>query len=315
LVAATQVGLQLTLLPVLYCYSDFGGAAPQSGQRRFIHPVDDYCSLLVALREAVESGQAARLGIAFHSLRAVDERSMRQVLDAVVQSAINGPIHIHVAEQLKEVEACLAWSGQRPVRWLLDRFAVDARWCLVHATHLDGDELQQLARCGAVAGLCPTTEANLGDGIFPATTYQQQGGCWAVGSDSQVAVDLAAELRLLEYGQRLAQRRRGMLGCHQTPAVGEAMYRRAALAGARALGIGGGEIRVGSRADFIVLDEQDPVLVGRQDAELLNAWVFAAQRPVVRDVMVAGQWRLRDGRHEREEEILADYREVVRTWR
>lgn len=292
--AARLAGIQLTLLPVLYCHSDFGGQPPGDGQRRFVHGVDDYLALFHGLAGEIAGMPGARLGVAPHSLRAVTVEELAVLLSGVGESV---PVHIHIAEQEREVEACLAATGQRPIAWLLDRFEVSPRWCLVHATHMDAAETGALAASGAVAGLCPTTEANLGDGIFPAVDYLRQGGRLALGSDSQVCVDPAQELRLLEYGQRLIHRRRNLLASPPHSSTGESLLRGAWAGGALALGVDSGAIRPGSRADLLVLDEHHPVLVGRSGAALLDSWVFACDDTPVKDVMVGGEWQVRDGLH------------------
>src|SRR4051794_16550819 len=197
--AAEASGIGLTLLPSFYAHGSFGGAAPHDGQRRFICTVDQFAALMSASRKAIRKLPGANIGIAPHSLRAVTPDE----LTAIIPLADGGPVHIHAAEQVKEVEDCLAWSGQRPVQWLLDRAPVDRRWCLIHATHTTNEEITAFAETGAVAGLCPITEANLGDGIFPACEFVDAGGRFGVGTDSNVLIGVADELRQLEYGQRL----------------------------------------------------------------------------------------------------------------
>ena len=204
--AAGETGIALTLLPVFYAHSGFGGAAPTQGQRRFINDVDRYARLLDASRAAIASLDDAVVGVAPHSLRA----ATADELAAVTALAPDAPIHIHIAEQMPEVEACLAWSGARPVEWLMGHADVSPDWCLVHATHITDAERAAIVQSGAGAGLCPITEANLGDGLFPARAFLAEGGRFGVGSDSNVEIDAAAELRLLEYGQRLAQRGRNL---------------------------------------------------------------------------------------------------------
>jgi formimidoylglutamate deiminase len=196
--AAQRTGIGMTLLPVLYQNSGFGGSAPTAGQSRFIHSTEAMLRLLERLRPACDA-QSARLGLAPHSLRAVTPESLREVLTGLKALDASAPIHIHIAEQTAEVDACVAWSGQRPVAWLLDHAPVDARWCLVHATHMDAHEYQRAAESGAVAGLCPSTEANLGDGIFEFKTWHNHQGAWGIGSDSHIAVNPAEDLMLLEY--------------------------------------------------------------------------------------------------------------------
>ncbi|WP_258223993.1 formimidoylglutamate deiminase, partial [Stenotrophomonas sp. HMWF003] len=204
--AAQGSGIGLTLLPVFYAHADFGGAAPNPAQRRLIHDVDGFAALLQGCTRALSGLDDAVLGIAPHSLRAVTGEELNALLPLTT-----GPVHIHIAEQTREVEACVAWSGLRPVRWLYEHAAVDERWCLVHATHVDDDEVQRMLASRAVVGLCPITEANLGDGLFPMQAFARAGGRFGVGSDSNVLIDAAEELRLLEYGQRLQLRGRNVL--------------------------------------------------------------------------------------------------------
>ena len=281
--AAEAAGIGLTLLPVLYAAGGFGGEAVEAGQRRFACDADGFAALRAAL-PAPAPGHVH--GIAPHSLRAVPPDALRAALEA----APSGPIHIHVAEQTREVEECLASRGQRPVAWLLDHHGVDARWCLIHATHVDGAEVARMAASGAVVGLCPTTEADLGDGIFPADAYIQAGGRLGIGSDSQVAAGWADELRLLEWGQRLVTHRRTVLAGGPGRSTGRTLVEAAAMAGAQASGIAAGQIEIGMRADITVLD---PVRPG--DAALDTA-VFAPRRPV-RHVVVRGDCVVRDGQH------------------
>ncbi|MFC0269123.1 formimidoylglutamate deiminase [Kushneria aurantia] len=298
LAAADASGIALTLLPVLYAHSDFGGRPPGHGQRRFIHEPEAYLRLLAQLAPHCAAHPTRALGMAFHSLRAVTPAEMAAVLAADPV----GPRHIHVAEQQREVEACLAWSGKRPVQWLLDNVEVDERWCLIHATHLDNDEVRRLAASGAVVGLCPVTEANLGDGLFAAEAYAAAGGRWGIGSDSQVAVSAAEELRLLEYGQRLTTQRRTVLQDGARRGVGDWLYQSALAGGAQASGQPIGALAVGRRADWVVLDGNNPWLAGSDDAHLLGRWLFGASGAQVRDVMVAGRWQVENGHHRLDEQ-------------
>src|SRR4029077_5908543 len=226
-------GIALTLLPVFYAHGNFGGVAPAPGQKRFTTSLDGFARLLEASRWAVSALPHAVLGVAPHSLRAVapDE------LEAVVGLAAEGPIHIHAAEQTKEVEDCVAWSGARPVQWLLDNAGVDARWCLVHATHMTDEEIVRLARSGAVAGFCPITEANLGDGISPAAPFIAAGGTLGIGTDSNVLISAREELRSLEYSQRLRDRARNVLAAQSPHSTGRTLFAHAHRGGARALGM------------------------------------------------------------------------------
>ena len=306
--AARDSGIGLTLLPVLYSHAGFGGLPPNEGQRRFIHSTDSYLALQQRLREALPADQG--LGLCFHSLRAVTPDQLATVLAA--EDGIR-PIHIHIAEQQKEVDDCLAWSGRRPLQWLYEHTPVDPRWCLVHATHAEADEVQAMARSGAVAGLCLTTEANLGDGIFPAVDFLAQGGRLGIGSDSHVSVSVVEELRWLEYGQRLRDQRRNRLYRPEQPQVGRTLFDAALAGGAQALGQPVGALAVGSRADWIVLDGTDPYLATAEGDALLNRWLFAGGDRQVRDVMVGGRWVVRNGHHPAEEATAWAFAEVLRT--
>ncbi|MEH3023659.1 MAG: formimidoylglutamate deiminase [Pseudomonas oryzihabitans] len=306
--AARSAGIGLTLLPVLYSYSGFGALAPTQGQRRFLHTTDSYLALLPRLAAALGDGQ--RLGLCFHSLRAVSGEQIAQVLAAADPGC---PVHIHIAEQQKEVDDCLAWSGRRPIEWLYDQAAVDGRWCLVHATHALPHEVALMAGSGAIAGLCPTTEANLGDGLFPATDYLAAGGRFGIGSDSHVSVSPVEELRWLEYGQRLRDQQRNRLVTGRQPNVGHYLFERALHGGAAALGQPVGQLAVGRRADWVVLDGADPYLASAPAEAVLNRWLFAGGDRQVRDVMVGGRWLVQDGRHPDEAESARDFGEVLRT--
>ncbi|MDH1106963.1 formimidoylglutamate deiminase [Pseudomonas otitidis] len=306
--AARDSGIGLTLLPVLYSHAGFGGLPPNEGQRRFIHSTDSYLALQQRLREALPADQG--LGLCFHSLRAVTPDQLATVLAAEDGAR---PIHIHIAEQQKEVDDCLAWSGRRPLQWLYEHAPVDPRWCLVHATHAEADEVQAMARSGAVAGLCLTTEANLGDGIFPAVDFLARGGRLGIGSDSHVSVSVVEELRWLEYGQRLRDQRRNRLYRPEQPQVGRTLFDAALAGGAQALGQPVGALAVGSRADWIVLDGTDPYLATAEGDALLNRWLFAGGDRQVRDVMVGGRWVVRNGHHPAEEATAWAFAEVLRT--
>ncbi|MCP8467395.1 formimidoylglutamate deiminase [Pseudomonas sp. ZM23] len=307
--AATDAGIGLTLLPVLYSHAGFGGQVPSEGQRRFINGTENYLKLIDGLRAHLAKQPQQTLGLCFHSLRAVTPQQIATVLDADESAC---PVHIHIAEQQKEVDDCLAWSGRRPLQWLHENVAVDERWCLVHATHAEADEVTAMARSGAVAGLCLTTEANLGDGIFPAVDYLAQGGRFGIGSDSHVSLSVVEELRWLEYGQRLRDQRRNRLYGADQPMVGRTLFDAALAGGAQALGQPCGTLAVGRRADLLVLDGRNPYLQTASGDAILNRWLFAGGDSQVRDVMVAGQWRVRDGRHALEEQSARDFAQVLR---
>jgi len=304
---AERAGIGQTLLPVLYSYAGFGAQPPQPGQKRFIQDTARYLRQQQHLRDALTGKPLHNQGICFHSLRAVSEAQMQEVLAALPDTL---PVHIHVAEQEKEVRDSQAWSGERPVSWLLNRFEVDARWTLIHATHLDKSEIARLAASGAVAGLCPTTEANLGDGIFPATEYIAQGGRWGIGSDSHVSLDVVEELRWLEYAQRLRDRRRNRIVAGEEISVGDLLYRQALAGGAQACGVKMGQIAPGFRADWLVLAD-DAMLGTTPDRSLLNRWLFAGHRGQIQDVFVAGRQLIRHGQHAQQQQIDAAFREAV----
>jgi formimidoylglutamate deiminase len=307
--AAASSGIGLTLLPVLYTHSGFGGQAPNEGQRRFINSTEQYLDLQARLKPILAAQPAQQLGLCFHSLRAV---TPQQISDVLAASDPACPVHIHIAEQQKEVDDCLAWSGKRPLQWLYDNVEVNQRWCLVHATHADPDEVTRMAKSRAIAGLCLTTEANLGDGIFPAVDFLAQGGRMGIGSDSHVSLSVVEELRWLEYGQRLRDQRRNRLYRSDQPMVGRTLFDAALDGGAQALGQPIGRLEVGKRADWIVLDGNDPYLATASADGILNRWLFAGGDRQVRDVLVNGQWVVRDGRHAGEEDSSRAFTQVLR---
>ena len=304
--AAQKTGIGLTLLPVFYAHGGFGGAPVSAAQARFVNDLDGYARLLEASGRALAVLPDAVLGVAPHSLRAVTPEQ----LDAVQRLLPQGPVHIHIAEQTAEVEQCLAWSGQRPVDWLLRAQAVDARWCLVHATHMSVAEASAMAASGAVAGLCPITEANLGDGLFPAVDYAGAGGPWGLGTDSNVRIDAAEELRLFEYGQRLQARARNVLAPATGGSTGRRLFDAAVTGGARALGVGAG-LRVGASADLFSLDTERPEFASRRLNAWLDAWIFAGSPMPLRHVWRAGVQWVREGRHMQAEAVAADYRRAL----
>ncbi|MDU9391680.1 formimidoylglutamate deiminase [Pseudomonas sp. zfem002] len=307
--AASQSGIGLTLLPVLYSHSGFGGQAPNEGQRRFINGTEQYLDLQARLQAVLAAQPAQGLGLCFHSLRAVTPEQIASVLAASDKAC---PVHIHIAEQQKEVNDCLAWSGRRPIQWLYDNVEVDQRWCLVHATHAEADEVTAMARSRAIAGLCLTTEANLGDGIFPAVDFLAQGGRMGIGSDSHVSLSVVEELRWLEYGQRLRDQRRNRLYGAAQPMVGRTLFDAALDGGAQALGQAIGELAVGKRADWLVLDGVDPYIATADGDNILNRWLFAGGDRQVRDVMVNGRWVVRQGRHADEEDSALAFTGVLK---
>jgi formiminoglutamate deiminase len=309
--AARSAGIGLTLLPVFYAHGGFGGAVPSEGQRRFVTNVDGFARLLEATHALVAPIADAVVGVAPHSLRAVTPDELTHI----VALAGSGPVHIHAAEQTGEVEQCLAWSGASPVQWLLDHAAVDSRWCLVHATHMDDSEAARLAASGAVAGLCPVTEANLGDGIFPATRYLAAGGAFGIGTDSNVSIAAADELRQLEYSQRLRDRARNVMGADEARSTGRVLFDGAVAGGVRALGVRGRDdagIAVGAAADFISLSSEAPALACREGDALLDSLVFAGDRNCIDGVWRAGRKLVSQGRHHARDQVFGQYRAVLR---
>ncbi|MFK4381381.1 formimidoylglutamate deiminase [Bradyrhizobium sp. USDA 223] len=291
--AAEASGIALTLLPTFYAHGSFGGAAPHAGQRRFICSVDQFAALMTASRQAISALPGANLGIAPHSLRAVTPDE----LAAILPLAEGGPVHIHAAEQVKEVEDCLAWSGRRPVQWLLEHAPVDQRWCLIHATHMTSEEVTAFAKTGAVAGLCPITEASLGDGTFSAREFVDASGVFGVGSDSNVLIGAADELRQLEYGQRLKHRQRNVLSGGAGRSTGRSLFDGALAGGARALAQPAIGLAPGARADILTLDTSHPSLAGRAHDAVIDGWIFAAGGAAVDCVWASGRKVVEGGQH------------------
>ena len=305
--AAEETGIALTLLPVFYAHANFGGIPPVPGQRRFINTVGGFAKLMDASRHAIAALPDSRIGVAPHSLRAVTAEE----LPDVVALAEGGPVHIHAAEQIKEVEDCVAWSGARPVEWLLDHADIDGGWCLVHATHLTDVETSRLARSGAVAGLCPVTEANLGDGVFPAGRYLAAGGAFGVGTDSNILIDPAAEIRALEYAQRLTARARNVLASAPGRSTGRELFDGALAGGGQALAAGSAGLRPGAAADLVSFDARHPAMAGRTADSAVDSWVFAGYRGAVDCVWRHGRKLVENGRHHAREAVAARYRETM----
>ncbi len=299
--AARETGIRLTLLPVLYMTGGFDGRPLGERQRRFGHDVDAFLALLGVLR--TDEDAALRVGCALHSLRAVPPDAMAAVLAALPRDM---PMHIHIAEQLGEVQDCLALRGARPVEWLLGNADVDARWTLVHATHLERGEVDGIARSGATVAICPTTEANLGDGLFPLRPYLDAGGAIGIGSDSQVSVSPVEELRWLEYGQRLATHHRNIVVRVDSPSVGETLLDAVHASASNATGLDGA-------TDFVLLDADAPQFAGATPDDVADRWIFSGNRPLVREVHVAGARVVADGRHRDRNAIAARYRAAMAT--
>jgi len=307
--AASQTGIGLTHLPVLYTYGGAGKQALNGGQQRFGNSVEEFAQLVSRARDlaARDLPQDARVGIAPHSLRATCPEDLAEVL----QIQHGQPVHIHISEQPKEVADISAWLGARPVDWLLDNAPVDGRWCLIHATHMTASETARMAKSGAVAGLCPITEANLGDGPFNGVEYLQNGGAFGVGSDSNVRISLVEELRTLEYSQRLRDLARNVLVPGEG-SVGETLYLGAAHGGAQALGRDAGRIETGALADLVAIDSEAPALCALAPEQLLDGLCFAAGDDTVTDVWSGGRHMVQHGRHIHRDQIVSGYKSAVK---
>jgi formimidoylglutamate deiminase len=305
--AAARTGIGLTLLPCFYAQGGFGDAPPTAGQARFVNDRDGFERLLHGAVRHAARWPGAKVGVAPHSLRAVSARD----LAAIATLSPDGPVHIHAAEQTREVEDCLASTGLRPVEWLLAHADVDPSWCLIHATHLTADETEGLAASGAVAGLCPVTEASLGDGTFPGPGFMAAGGRFGIGTDSNISIDGAGELRQLEYAQRLARRGRNLMVLREGQSTGTALFREAQRGGAQALAQTMGAFAPGHRGDVVVLDDGHPAFAGGPET-WLDAWIFGAGREAVETVVAAGGTVVAGGRHRDRDEIVRRYRAVLR---
>jgi formimidoylglutamate deiminase len=310
LVAAQQTGIAITLLPSLYAYSNFGEAPLDPAQKRFAATPGAILDMVSALKKQTGENPDIRFGVAPHSLRAVSPAMLKELVDGLDAIDRTAPVHIHLAEQVKEVNDSLSWCEQRPVDWLLSNMTVNSRWCLVHCTHMSQSEAERVAASGATVGLCPSTEGNLGDGIFPFPRFREKGGRWGIGGDTHVSQTPVEELRWLEYVQRLAMRRRNIAASPAQPSVGATLWREAAAGGAQALARPMGKIAPRTRADLVVLDPDHINLVGRSGDRLLDAFLFAGNGQMVKHVMVGGRWIVRDGRHPDEAAIAARYARV-----
>jgi formimidoylglutamate deiminase len=301
--ASQATGIGLTLLPVFYAHSQFGGQAPGDGQRRFINDVSSFARLLEGAQKAVQTLNHAMVGIAPHSLRAATVEEIRELQ----QLDFDGPIHVHIAEQMKEVEDCLAFSGKRPVEYLLENSDADGRWCFIHATHMTEAETIAMAKRGVVAGLCPITEANLGDGFFQAPLFLEQGGAISVGSDSNVQISAAAELRQLEYSQRPLRLARNVIAT-KGRSTGRTLFDEAAAGGGRALMHETG-IAAGLPADFVSL--KPTFDAGYREDQILDSWIFG-EGMQVDGVWVHGEQVVSEGRHRNRDRIGSRFTGVMR---
>jgi len=304
--AAAETGLAITLLPVFYAHSGFGGQPPGEGQRRFICDLDLFGRVAGGAAGAAASYARGRFGIAPHSLRAVTQDELRLLTGAFPDC----PIHIHVSEQVKEVDDCLAAHGARPIALLADTVPLSERWCLIHATHADADERTAMARAGAVVGLCPITEANLGDGLFEGVDFSGRGGRFGVGTDSNVAISATAELSMLEYSQRFLTRRRNALS-PRNASTGRTLFDSCLAGGAQALGLGTVGLAVGAPADFVVLDAGHIAFAGRTGDAVIDSWIFGPSAGAVSEVYVSGRRVVDGGRHVARPAIEARARKVL----
>ncbi len=291
--AADDAGISLTYVPILYERAGFSDKPLSPEQERFASSLDEFINHYEKATTLLKGPHSLAIGA--HSLRAVSPDSLKRI--AEISTADGVPLHIHIAEQQREIDECMGAYHKRPVYWLLDNFDLNSQWCLVHATHMDDEELELLAKSGAVVCLCPSTEANLGDGLFRLQPFLQNDGRIAIGSDSHVTVNPFEELRWLEYGQRLAAQERNVAAI-QMRNTGRSLYERAVAGGAIAAGKpDGGQLEVGARADLIVLDDHSPMLVGHDAESLLDALVFSGFTLPIDRVMVDGHWKVVDGRH------------------
>ena len=309
LAAAQHAGIGITILPTLYAFGGFGGQPPAPGQRRFLNHAERFLKIVGNLSIQAGGNALRRVGISPHSLRAVTPDLLREVIAGLPSDA---PIHVHVAEQVKEVDDCIAFCGQRPIELLMREFDLSDRWTAIHATHMSADETMALARSGAIAGLCPTTEANLGDGIFPAVAFMGQGGAIAIGSDSHITVSPVEDLRMLEYSQRLRDRTRNALAGGPGQSTGRTLYDAALKGGALSMRQPIGAIATGHRFDVTVLDADHPLLAGRAEDSALDTWIFSAGNALVKDVFVGGTHVVQDRHHIHEEQIARNFRAALR---
>jgi len=300
--SAQRTGIGLTLLPVFYAHSGFGGAAPHDGQRRFINSLDNFAKLWQQCHDLMAALPGGKIGLAAHSLRAVTMSQLQHLLPLAAAK----PVHIHIAEQIKEVEDCLAWSGARPVAWLLDHAPVDEHWTLIHATHINAQETALMAKSKAIAGLCPITEANLGDGIFPVMDFVEQQGELAIGSDSNIILSAVQELRQLEYSQRLIKHARNVIA-DPNQSTGLRLYQQSLCGGAKSIS-GTGHLDIGKSADFVTLKAESWADFGAET--LLDQWIFG-QGVWVDCVFVNGKKRVDAGRHLDHETISARFTHVM----
>jgi len=304
--AANRSGCALTLLPVWYRYSGFGRKTLEPGQRSFGLQGEEILDLLAELERQEQASSTLELGLAPHSLRAVDLDELAVLLESVPA----GPIHLHIAEQVAEVEACQAHFSRRPIDLLFDRLQPDSNWSLIHATHASASELDRMAEAEVVVVVCPSTEADLGDGVFPAVEWLARGGAMAIGSDSNVVTSAATELRLLEWSQRLVSGQRNCLLGGQARHLGTAVWSQAAEQGAHALGQNAGRLENGRRADLVELDPRHSLLTALSPELAVDSFLMAEQPGMIRSVWVAGQCQVTDGVHQDRNTLSEAFTEI-----
>jgi formimidoylglutamate deiminase len=309
--AAKESGIGLTLLPVLYQHSGFGAKPPSDGQKRFINSTEQFNQLVSDCFTLSEQYTNTNVGIAPHSLRAVDKTSLLSAVEHVRGLDNQAPIHIHISEQQKEVDDCLAHFRKRPVQWLLDNVELDKHWCLIHATHIDDAERKGIIAKGAIAGICPTTEANLGDGIFPTTEFLAEKGTIAIGSDSHISVNPIEELRWLEYAQRLIKQQRAILATDEEASVGQNLWQQAAVGGAQSTNSNTGCLAIGKQADLLVLDKDKTKLFANANQHIIDSMIFASQQNPVSDVMVHGVWQIKAQQHAEQEQASDNFANLL----
>ena len=309
--AAKNSGIGLTMLPVLYQYAGFGQQAPNEGQKRFINTSIQFNQLVSDCFALTKQYPNTNIGIAPHSLRAVNKEAIMSAVDHVRALDNKAPIHIHIAEQQQEVDDCLQHYSKRPVQWLLDNIELDEHWCLIHATHINEQEQQGIVASKAIAGICPTTEANLGDGIFPTAEFLAIKGTFAIGSDSHISVNPIEELRWLEYAQRLQKQQRAILASPETASVGQNLWLKAATGGAQSTNSNTGALALGKQADLLVLDEKQTALFASNNQHLLDSVIFASQKNTIKDVMVNGNWVIQNGIHAQEQSSANNFAKLL----
>jgi len=309
--AAKSSGIGLTMLPVLYCHAGFGELPANDGQKRFINSITKFNELVSDCFALSSNYSNTNVGIAPHSLRAVDKKALHNAVNHVRHLDEKAPIHIHIAEQQKEVDDCTEHYGERPVQWLLNNVSLDEQWCLIHATHINEQERQGIIANKAIAGICPTTEANLGDGIFPTTEFLLEGGTFAIGSDSHISVNPVEELRWLEYAQRLIKQQRAILASSDQASVGQNLWQKAALGGAQSTNSNTGELSIGKQADLLVLKNKNMKLFAHNERYFLDSLIFASQQNMISDVMVNGQWVVKEGQHALEQSVAIQFTDIL----